>query len=247
MMGRELASPADAAASNCWPSLKSSTMKLDHLAALRDELVNFQTCLSADLSAPVVHCGGWTLRDLAEHLGQENLWAAAAVIQRHGDYQPPPAPAEIASWFADTARVLVDALSIDPSTPAWTLAPPPTVAFWRRRRCLETLVHRWDAQHALGIPGQLEPVLCGDGIAEVLEMFVPRQVRLGRAAEPQAAVRFVATDLDSSWVLGPGEPVATLSGTAQQLMLALWNRVPWTRLAGDYETARAVLPGPLVP
>jgi uncharacterized protein (TIGR03083 family) len=222
-------------------------MELDHLATLREELATFHGYLSGDLSVPVVHCAGWTLRDLAEHLGQENLWAATAVVQGHGEYQAPPAPTDISPWFADTARVLADALSVDPSTPAWTFAPPSTVAFWRRRRCLETVVHRWDAQHALGISGQLEPELCGDGIAEVLEMFVPRQVRLGRAAELQAAVSFIATDLDRSWVLGPGEPVATLSGTGQQLMLALWNRLPWSQLDGDFETARAALPGPLVP
>jgi uncharacterized protein (TIGR03083 family) len=201
------------------------------------------------LSAPVEHCGDWTLRELAEHLGQGNLWAATAISQRHGEYQPPPAPADIASWFANTARVLTDALTAAPSTQAWTFYPPHTVGFWRRRRCLETLVHRWDAQHALGISSQLDPALCGDGIAEVIEVFVPRQVQRGRAAEPKAAVRFTATDLDSSWVLGPGVPVATLSGTAQELMLALWNRLPlpWTRLTGDYDVAREVLHGPLVP
>jgi uncharacterized protein (TIGR03083 family) len=222
-------------------------MGLDHLTALRAELGTFRGCLDGDLSVPVEHCAGWTLRDLAGHLGRENLWAAAAVVERHGEYEAPPAPTDIAPWFADTARVLTEALSVDPSTPAWTFAPPATVAFWRRRRCLETLVHRWDAQRALGISAPLDPELCGDGIAEILEMFVPRQVRLGRAAEPQAAVGFVATDLGCSWVLGPGQPVATLSGSAERLMLALWNRMPWSGLSGDFETARDVMPGPLVP
>jgi uncharacterized protein (TIGR03083 family) len=222
-------------------------MGIDHLAVLRDELATFHRLLGEDLSVSVEHCAGWTLRDLAEHLGRENLWAAAAVVQGHGEYEAPPAPVDISPWFADTATVLTDALSADPSTPAWTFAPPSTVAFWRRRRCLETLVHRWDAQHALGIPAQLEPELCGDGIAEVLEVFVPRQIRLGRTSEPQTAVCLVATDLGRSWILGPGEPAATLSGSAEQLMLALWNRVPWTGLDGDVQTAVAVLPGPLVP
>ena len=66
---------------------------------------------------------------------------------------------------------------------------------------------------------------------------------------PEAAVRLTATDLDASWTLGPGEPVATLSVTAQELMLALWNRLPmpWEQLTGDEDAARAVLRGPLVP
>jgi uncharacterized protein (TIGR03083 family) len=224
-------------------------MGIDHLALLREELAAFQGYSSADLTAPVEHCGDWTVRELAEHLGQGNLWAATAIIQRHGDYQPPAAPVDIAPWFADTAWALADALAADPNAEAWTFHPPHTVGFWRRRRCLETLVHRWDAERALGVSSELDPTLCGDGIAEVIEVFVPRQVRRGRATEPREAVRFSAIDLDASWVLGAGDPVATLSGTAQELMLALWNRLPmpWDRLTGDHDAARGVLRGPLVP
>lgn len=224
-------------------------MELDHLALLRDELAAFRDCLSQNLAAPIEHCGDWTLYELAEHLGQGNLWAAVAISQRHGEHRPSPAPSDVAPWFADTARILTEALTADPATPAWTFHPPHTVGFWRRRRCLETLVHRWDAQHALGIPSPMEPALCGDAIAEVIEVFVPRQVHRGRAAAPEAAIRFTATDLDRSWILGPGDPVATLTGSAPELMLALWNRLPmpWAQLTGDHDAARAVLRGPLVP
>jgi hypothetical protein len=48
------------------------------LSHLGRELNAFRVCLGADLSARVKHCGDWTLRDLAEHLGGSNLWAAAA-------------------------------------------------------------------------------------------------------------------------------------------------------------------------
>jgi uncharacterized protein (TIGR03083 family) len=223
---------------------------LDYLALLRHEDSLFLDCLGGDLTAPVEHCGDWTLRDLAEHHGQGNLWAAAAITERRGDHRPEPAPAEkIDVWYAETARVLGEALAADPSTEAWTFAPPRTVGFWRRRRCLEAVVHRWDAEHALGVPSRLDPALCGDGVAEVFEVFVPRMVKRGAATAPEAAVRFTATDLGDSWVFGPGEPVATLDGTAQELLLALWNRapLPWDRLAGDHDAARAALRGPLVP
>ncbi|GIF13432.1 maleylpyruvate isomerase family mycothiol-dependent enzyme [Actinoplanes teichomyceticus] len=220
---------------------------LDYLTLLRHELAAFQERLSGDLTAPVGHCGRWTLRDLAEHVGQGNLWVVAAVRERHGAHEPPPAPADIVAWFAATSRLLAETLAVDPATGAWTFAPPRTVGFWRRRRWLETLVHRWDAQRALGVPDELDAVQCADGVAEVVEVFVPRQVRLGRMPAPAAAVRFTATDLGTSWTIGPGEPVAALRGTAPELLLALWNRLPWTRLAGDAGRARAVLPGPLVP
>lgn len=224
-------------------------MELDHLALLRHELTAFQDCLSGDLTAPVEHCGDWTLRDLAEHLGQGNLWAATAIVQGHGDRQSPPVPADIGPWFAGTVRILTDALAADPAAEAWTFYPPHTVGFWRRRRCLETLVHRWDAEHALGISSQLDPLLCGDGVAEIIEVHAPRQIQRRRATPPSAAVRFTAIDLDASWVLGPGDPVATLSGTAQELLLALWGRLPmpWSKVIGDDDVAREVLRGPLVP
>jgi uncharacterized protein (TIGR03083 family) len=223
-------------------------MSLDHLSILRTELDTFRDCLSGDLAVPIEHCGDWDLHDLAEHLGRGNLWAATAVRERRGDYEAPLAPVDIVAWFAETARVLTDTLALDPETEAWTFAPPRSVAFWRRRRCLETMVHRWDAQHALGIPSEMDAALCGDGIAEVIDIFVPRQVKRGRATPPEAAVRFTATDLGESWVLGPGEPVAELSGTASELLLALWSRrpIPWGSLTGDAGAARAALRGPLV-
>ncbi|GAA2706993.1 maleylpyruvate isomerase family mycothiol-dependent enzyme [Actinoplanes palleronii] len=222
-------------------------MELDHLAHLRRELAAFHDCLSDDLTAPVVHCGEWTLRDLADHLGNGNLWAATAVTERHGRFPRPPAPADIGPWFAGTAQTLTSALAVDPATEAWTFAPPHTVGFWRRRRCLETLVHRWDAEHALGGAGALDPALCADGIDEVFDTFAPRQVRMGRMPVPKKSVLFVATDLDRSWTAGPDRPVATLEGSAADLFLALWNRLPWSALSGDPEAARAALPGPLVP
>jgi mycothiol maleylpyruvate isomerase-like protein len=60
-----------------------------YLVHLRRELSSFRACLAADLSAPVEHCGDWTLYDLADHLGQGNLWAATAVTEQRGDYEGP--------------------------------------------------------------------------------------------------------------------------------------------------------------
>ncbi|MGX7671055.1 maleylpyruvate isomerase N-terminal domain-containing protein [Plantactinospora sp. DSM 117369] len=41
---------------------------MDLHARLRQQLEDFRDCLSVDLSAPIQHCPGWTLFDLAEHL-----------------------------------------------------------------------------------------------------------------------------------------------------------------------------------
>ncbi len=226
----------------------------EYLAHLRHELDAFAACLSGDLSARVQYCGDWTLYNLADHLGRQNLWAAAAVTEQHGDLDPPPAPREpaaLATWFRGTCDTELAALDTDPSAPAWTIAPPPTVGFWQRRRCLETLVHRWDAEHALGTPSPLDPGLAGDGVAEVIDTMAPRQVRLGRTAAPAHAVGLTAADTGSAWTLGPGEPVASVRGPAAGLLLLLWGRCaaddPALAWSGDREAGQAVLAAALVP
>lgn len=225
---------------------------MDFHAELRGQLDAFRDCLSGDLSAPVTHCPGWTLYELADHVGNGNLWVATAVREKHGDYQPSPAPREgLVSWFEDTSAAMLDALAADPDTEAWTFHPPHTVGFWRRRRCQETLMHRWDAENALGRAGPIDPALAADGVAEVFDIMAPRQITRGRASEPAAAVRFRALDTGGSWTYGPGEPVAEIAGTAEELLLMLWGRLPVTHPAitwsGDRLAAESVLAGPLTP
>ena len=237
-----------------------------YLAHLHSDLAAFEACLGGDLAAPVAHCGDWTLYDLADHLGGGNLWAAAAVTERRGDLEAAPAPrdpAALAAWLSETGAVLIAALDADPDTPAWTIAPPPTVGFWQRRRCMEALIHRWDAEHAVGTGGVIDPALAAEGVAEVVDTMLPRQVRLGRTSPPPHAVRLEATDTGSSWLLGPGgpggpvgpgdpaDPVATVRGTAAGLLLLLWGRLdaddPAISWSGDREPGRAALNRALVP
>ncbi|WP_165989593.1 maleylpyruvate isomerase family mycothiol-dependent enzyme [Streptomyces sp. YIM 98790] len=226
-----------------------------YLGHLGRELDAFRACLAeGDLSAPVEHCGEWTLLDLADHLGGQNLWVATAVTERRGNYRAEPAPRERAAlleWYDSTCAAMLDALNGDPAAEAWTFFPPHTIGFWRRRRALETLVHRWDAEHALGAAGPLDAGLAADGVAEVFEVMAPRQISRGRAAEPVRALRVEAADTGRSWTYGPGEPVAAVRGTAADLLLLLWGRLPHTASSlaweGDREAGRELLHAPLVP
>jgi hypothetical protein len=84
-----------------------------------------------------------------------------------------------------------------------------------------------------------------------VEVITPRQIRLGRTPALPQAVRLSAGDTGSSWILGPGEPVATAQARAADLLLLLWGRLPaddplitWN---GDQAGAAAVLDGSLVP
>ncbi|MCD0485861.1 maleylpyruvate isomerase family mycothiol-dependent enzyme [Streptacidiphilus sp. ASG 303] len=227
---------------------------VDLLAHLRRELAAFRACLDGDLAAPVAHCAPWTLHDLAEHLGRSNQWATAAVTEKHGDHQAPPAPrdpAALTRWFDRTSADLLHALDTDPAAEAWTFHPPRTVAFWQRRRALEALIHRWDAEQALGRPHPLDPALADEGVAEVLDTLAPRQAARGRTHAPRTAIRLHATDTGTTRTHGPGHPVAELSATAEDLLLALWKRIPLDAPAltwdGDPAAGRALLTHPLTP
>ncbi|MGW2815856.1 maleylpyruvate isomerase family mycothiol-dependent enzyme [Streptomyces sp. NPDC001415] len=227
---------------------------LPYLQLLRQESAAFSACLAQDLSLPVPHCGDWSLRDLAEHMGHGNRWAAAAVTEKRGDYEAPPAPrvdAEVRGWFDASADELLTVLNTDPAIEAWTFYPPHTVGFWQRRRAQEMLIHRWDAQNALGDAAPFNPEFAADGVAEVFDTMAPRQVKLGRAEPLCSALRLRATDTGQSWTYGPGEPVAEISGTAERLLLMLWGRlspddasISWS---GDRGAGAAALAGPLTP
>jgi hypothetical protein len=73
----------------------------------------------------------------------------------------------------------------------------------------------------------------------------------GRAVPPTVALQLAATDTGSAWTYGPGNPVAVVSGTAENLLLTLWGRLPRTGDAltweGDRQAGQRVLDGPLVP
>ncbi|GAA2251425.1 MULTISPECIES: maleylpyruvate isomerase family mycothiol-dependent enzyme [Kitasatospora] len=225
------------------------------LLHLRRELTYFQkTLVDGELSAPVEHCGDWTLHDLAEHMGGSNLWAAIAATEGRGDFKPPAAPRErsaLVEWFEASSATLLKALDTAPDTAAWTFYPPHTVGFWQRRRCMETLVHRWDAEHAVGTHRPMDVELAGEGVAEVFDTMAPLLVSRGRALAPESALRLEATDSGASWTYGPGSPVATLAAPAEHLLLLLWNRMPvdgetfaWE---GDQRAGRRILERTLTP
>jgi uncharacterized protein (TIGR03083 family) len=102
---------------------------------------------------------------------------------------------------------------------------------------LETVVHRWDAERAVGEPQPIDPSLAADGVAEVVDLMMPRQVKLGRIPPLPTTVLLRATDSADDWVLGDGEPTAEVAAAAETLLLLLWHRVdpadPRVRITGE--------------
>lgn len=185
----------------------------------------------ADLSARIAACPDFDLTGLAHHLGGIHVWATRALASSDPPPRPPAGPVErsaLVDWYAGAARALLDALrTTDPAAPCFTFGPPRTTAFWLRRQVHETTVHLWDAQSALGDPEPLDPKLSADGVDEVLSVFLPRQVDLGRTPPVARSVGLEATDTGGRWLVGDGDggdPVATVRGPAASLLLLLWKR-----------------------
>lgn len=67
--------------------------------------------------------------------------------------------------------------------------------------------------------------LASDGVAEVSDTFGPRQVERGRLGPSQQAIHLLASDTESSWILGPGAPPAMGKATVESLLQMLWSRL----------------------
>ena len=190
---------------------------IDHLAHLRADCDAVLAVLGrASGDEPVAACPGWGVRDLVEHLGGVHRWARQIVLTgEHVDETPTPGDRDLTDWFAEGADELIQALAAaDPTAPTWSFTADKTAGFWRRRQALETVVHRWDAQRAAGEPERIDPELALDGVREVADLMLPRQVRMGRLAPLTHAVRLAATDASGQVLLGEGEPAAVVAGPA---------------------------------
>lgn len=194
----------------------------------------------ADLAAPVPACGRWNVRNLVEHLARIHHWAAAEA-RRTTETPLGRGPFDLETLYADCARELLDTLTeLGPQADASTMVGRGPASFWHRRQVHETLVHLHDLRAAaagtaaLGL-ADAEPQVWADGVDEIVTMFQPRQVRLGRMEPLRFPVLLLADDVPGarSWVLGFPEPdrareVAPdviVSGTAEALTLVLWRRL----------------------
>jgi uncharacterized protein (TIGR03083 family) len=202
---------------------------LDWLVLLRLHTKRFGDILTdADPAAPVPSCPGWSLRDLAGHLGGVHQWAAHAVVNGNPNIRPELASEEHAAlpaWYRRHASHLIEVLTSTPmDSLAWTLDErDPTAKFWGRRQVHETVMHTWDAENALGQSRPIDPVLAWDGVLEVRDIIYPRQVRLGRVQPLTSAIRMTATDVAGDVAIGEGD-VVMVRAKAEVLLRLLWHR-----------------------
>ncbi|MFC5677489.1 maleylpyruvate isomerase family mycothiol-dependent enzyme [Aeromicrobium endophyticum] len=244
-----------------------SGLHLDHLALLQETTTRFAALVresSGDEAVPACH--PWRVRDLVEHVGTVHRWAASIVLSGQRVADPRPlVTGDPADWYAGTAAALLAALrAVDPGEQVPNFSRlDETAAFWPRRQLHEVTVHVVDLLQAMGrdesqwdVPAEL----AADGVGEVLRIFFPRMSAGGSAPDVRSRIRLVADDLDLSWVVAPtddaGPPVqlpataeadAVVTGSAADLYLALWHRVPRERLRFEGDDGVALFDGPTTP
>lgn len=210
--------------------------------------------------AKVPACPEWQVRDLLRHTGAVHRWAAALVAGAHTEPLPLSEPPDLdgadpVAWYRDSHRLLVDTLAGAPAdVRCWTFLPAPSpspLAFWARRQAHETTVHRHDAEAARGgTASPVAPDFAVDGIDELLRGFHARPRSRVRTEEPRVLrVRAHDAGADAVWTVrltseppvtvrdAVGEAEAEVSGPADQLYLALWNRAPLPSVTGDRSLA----------
>jgi uncharacterized protein (TIGR03083 family) len=236
------------------------------LETLRREGTALRATLAPEvLDHQVPSCPQWTLGQLAGHLGQmyrfhaDHLPRGSTDKPEFDERSQAPDGAAVIEWYEESLAIIRTTLAdLDPHLPAWNWSvAADTVLFWCRRMAHETLIHRWDAQCAVGLPEPLDAALAADGIHEVLETWVQSRLRL-RPGDAEGVVRLLALDRDQTWLvrirpvgltildgdtlLDPG-PAArtTVKGNASDLDLALWGRIPFTTLDTTGNTALLAL------
>lgn len=239
---------------------------------LESEAARFAAAVcGADRGAPVPTCPDWTVAELTAHVHRGVCWAATLVERRAATpVRPtevladlPASPGERAAALRDGAARLVAAVrDRGPDAAVWSWADERTAGFWLGRTLHETLVHRVDAELALGhdLAGlEVRPALAADGVADMLMIAKNLSAQSQRAFAglrgAGQALLFQATDeglgengtwlarrapSGVEWTWGAGPADVTVRGRARDLMLVLTRRAPAANLL-EIEGDRALL------
>ncbi len=244
--------------------MSTGTAGYDPFDVIARESLAFATAAVWNLDAQVPSCPDWQVRDLVQHLGVVQRFHT--LHGTRGVTDPPTGRPEVhqgdagmLEWFAEGTHLLLEALaSLPHDAPAWNWAgrTPQVVGFWPRRMALEAAAHRWDCENACtdqaasarGATADVDgtdQAVAVDGIDEVLTVHLPAD----RADEPgteTGVVHVRLTDGDARWTIALGKdsavqtektPDAVLEGTASEVFLALWGRVPLASLSVEGDAA----------
>lgn len=212
--------------------------------------------VATDPTAAVACYDGWDLADLARHVGTIQRWVTGIVGMRATERPPWPdidevADGDLPQWLVRGAAGLVEALdTADPDDEVWTFSPTGSpLTFWQRRMALESAIHRWDAEDALGRDASVAPWLALEGVEEALYVYLEPRLDGRDVGGDGQRVAFVP-ERSTGWTMtlrpagievtpGHADVDATVRGTALDLWLLLMCRssLDEVEVAGDTEAA----------
>jgi uncharacterized protein (TIGR03083 family) len=220
----------------------------EFLVHLRRELAAFEAEVAGDLTADVPACPGWNVETLVSHVGQVHRFALLQLDAGPGadlnlDRGPAPTTVDtLLPWYREGAERLVTTLEAtdpDEHRPNWAGAP--TAHWYFRRMAQEMGVHRWDIQSAHGRAQPVDALLAADGVDEMGELFIGRVDPSSLGGDRTIHLHATDDGLEGEWVFTLGDDEITFvhahekgdvaaRGSASDLLLMLWNRVPPTEL-----------------
>lgn len=215
------------------------------LSAITEHSHALAEAARGDLTAPVVHCPGWSVADLVWHVTEVHWFWGTIVDERlsepPGDDRRPERAADdaLVDVFRAGADRLVDVLgSADQGASVWTWFPPrQEVGFVTRHQVQEAAVHHWDAANAVGSAWSMEPTAAADAVEEFLTCSLAEDDDIAQIGVTlPAPLTLAATDTGQSWTVSqvtpssgltwqPGTGDPTLSATAADLLLWIYQRV----------------------
>ncbi len=234
--------------------MSSSASFPEHLKLIDDRSAALRAAVAAapDLESRVPGCPAWNLKDLVLHLGHVQRFWAVVVAAGEADAPPPRESipgampsGDLLEWSAESTELLMAALGeAGADAPSWTWWPetaaPQSSSAVARHQVAEAAVHAWDAQDAIGRPTPMPEPVALDAVGEFLQVTYGAE---GSWPELGAQVKFVA-DEGTSWVLdlselgarldppdSAGSADATVRGPASDIVLALYGRIPSSRLS----------------
>ncbi|MFI5587091.1 maleylpyruvate isomerase family mycothiol-dependent enzyme [Amycolatopsis sp. NPDC051758] len=203
---------------------------------------------AAPVEAPVPACPGWSLAEVARHVGSLYRMVRRRLVEGRTpeEWQRDPGPGQSLAEYLETglAELLDELAAHDPEEHADTWWPAdPTFGFWRRRMLHETVIHRVDVEQAAGTPERgVAEDLALDGIDEALTLWFGQKLpMLGLTGTKAGSVGVRAGA--HSWIARAGPEVTeawrcsaeeaetaddVVTARPAQIYLWLWGRASLT-------------------
>ncbi|MEN1890193.1 maleylpyruvate isomerase family mycothiol-dependent enzyme [Streptomyces mirabilis] len=235
--------------------------------AIERETLQFaEVVKGADPATAVPSCPNWTLAELTRHVGALQRWFSTLLTRlvqepphsRDVELGLPERAQDYADWVAAGVPPVAAVLrATDPQAVMWAWGEDQHARFWARRMLFETLVHRVDAERAVGRKSDIDPALAADGVDEFLVnlpyagLFAPAVANLrgnGETIAFQCADSAgetgeewrVRLDPDGFRLLtragadaAPSKAQAAVRGQAADLLLLLYGRRSYQETAFD--------------